>query len=108
MAKYVTHIERFVAGDFPMVCARSGQPATKMVPVEAARSSVWPWLFFPGLGFLIARWVGDSDRPWGRLPFAEGQVRDVTATYDKQVGVILRGVHPEFVAATRAAQGTVD
>ena len=102
--KYVTRFERFVIGDFPMVCARSGRPATKLVPVEARRSALWPWFSFPGLSFWVAEWVADSDRPWGKLPFAEGEVRDITAVYDKRVGVILKGVHPEFVAATRAAQ----
>ncbi len=105
--KYVTRYERFVLGDFPMVCARSGLPATKLVPVQARRASMWPWLFFPGFAFLAASWVGDSDHPWGLLPFAEGQVRGVTATYEKRIGVILRGVHPDFVRATKLAQGRV-
>lgn len=101
--KYVTRYERFPAGDFPMVCARSGLPATKMVSVEARRTPAWPWFFFPHV--IIAMWVADSDRPWGLLPFAEGHVRGVTADYDKRIGVILNGVHPDFVAATRQAQG---
>lgn len=104
--KYATWMERFAVGDFPMVCARSGREASKLVPVQAYRSSTWPWMFFPGLGFLAATWVGDSDHPWGLLPFAEGSVRGVRATFDEALGVvILRGVHPAFVAATRAAQG---
>ncbi len=104
--KYVTRFERFAAGDFPMVCARSGRPATKMVPVQAYRSSAWPWFFVLNpLLFLVAKWVGDSDHPWGRLPFAEGQVRGVTATYHKRMGVVLDGVHEDFVSATREAQG---
>ncbi len=103
----MTRYARFVLGDFPMVCARSGRPATKLVPVQARRASMWPWLFFPGFAFLAASWVGDSDHPWGLLPFAEGQVRGVTATYEKRIGVILRGVHPDFVRATKLAQGRV-
>lgn len=103
--KYVAHFDRFVAGDFPMVCARSGRPATKLVPVQAYRSSVWPWFFVLNpLAFLVAKWVGDSDHPWGQLPFADGQVRGVTATYDRRIGVILRGVHQDFVTASRQAQ----
>lgn len=39
---------------------------------------------------------------------AEGHVRGVTATYERGIGVILRGVHPEFVVATREAQGKLD
>jgi len=106
--KYVTHHERFILGDFPMVCARSGLPATELVPVQAQRASLWPWLFFPGLAFLLASWVTDRDRPWGLLPFAEGHVRGVSATYERGIGVILKGVHPEFVRATRHAQGKDD
>ena len=103
--KYVTRLDRFMAGDFPLICARSGRLATKMVPVQAYRSSTWPWFFFPGFGYILAKWMGDSDHPWGLLPFATGHLRGVTATYDKQIGVILRGVHQDFVAATRQAQG---
>lgn len=105
VVKYVTRLDRFTIGDFPMVCSRSGLPATKMVPVQAYRSSLWPWLFFPGVGYLITSWVGDGGHPWGLLPFAKGHVRGVTAVYDHSIGVILRGVHPDFVAATRTAQG---
>ncbi|MEM7271998.1 MAG: hypothetical protein AAF547_02855 [Actinomycetota bacterium] len=104
--KYLTRFERFVTGDFPMVCVRSGLPATKLVPVQAYRSSAWPWFFVGNpLLFLVAKWVGDSDHPWGLLPFADGQVQGITATYDRRVGVILKGVHEDFVAATRQAQG---
>ncbi|MDH4280057.1 MAG: hypothetical protein OEW83_18450 [Acidimicrobiia bacterium] len=105
--KYVTRFDRFVAGDFPMVCVRSGRAATRMVPVQATRSASWPWLFLvpAPIMFFAAKLVGDGDDPCGRLPFAEGQVGGVTAVYDKRVGVILRGVHKDFVAATRRAQG---
>lgn len=103
--KYVTRLDRFEAGDFPMVCVRSGAPATKLVPVQAYRDSRWPWLFFGSLSFIFAKWIGDRDHPWGLLPFAEGEARGVTATHDRGVGVILRGVHPRFVEETRSAQG---
>ena len=105
--KYVTSFERFQTGEFPMVCVRSGQTATKMVPVQALWSRTWPWFLFPLsiTAFVLADWLPKSAHPWGLLPFAEGQVRDVTATYDKRVGVIVKGAHPEFVAATRRAQG---
>lgn len=102
--KYVTRYERFIVGDFPMVCVRSGRKATKLVPVQAYRSTLWPWLLFPGLGFPVAKWIADSDYQWGLLPFAEGEVRDVTAVYERSIGVILRGVHPGFVTATKSAQ----
>ncbi len=104
--KYVTRIERFQLGDYPMVCVRSGRPATKMVPVQARRTTVWPWAVLPVsvVWFMIARWVADSDHPWGRLPFAEGHVNGISATYEKSIGVIVKGVHPDFVTANRQAQ----
>ncbi len=105
--KYVTRIERFKLGDYPMVCVRSGLPATKLVPVQARRTTVWPYLLLPisAIGFFFAKWSADSDHPWGRLPFAKGQVRGITATYEKSIGVIIDGVHPDFIEATRLAQG---
>ena len=104
--KYVTRIERFVQGDYPMVCARSGLPATKMVPVQARRSTVWPWFLLPLsiVWFVVAKWAADSDHPWGMLPFAEGHVDGITATYEKSIGVIIDGAHPAFVEATRKSQ----
>lgn len=104
--KYVTRIERFQAGDYPMVCVRSGLPATKMVPVQARRSTVWPWFLLPIslVWFAVAKWAADSDHPWGKLPFAEGQVNGITATYEKSIGVIINGAHADFVEATRRAQ----
>lgn len=45
-----------------------------------------------------------DDHPWGLLPFADGQkYRGAAAVYRPSVGVILRGVHPAFVAAARQA-----
>ena len=104
--KYVTRIERFVQGDYPMVCVRSGLPATKMVPVQARRSTVWPWFLLPLsiFWFVVAKWAADSDHPWGKLPFAEGHVDGITATYEKSIGVIIDGAHPAFVEATRKSQ----
>ncbi len=89
-----------------MVCVRSGQPATKKVPVQALWSRTWPWFLFPLsiTAFLLADWLPKSAHPWGLLPFAEGQVRDVTATYDKRIGVIIMGAHPAFVEAVRREQ----
>ncbi len=76
MAKMITWIERFEAGDYPMICARSGLPADKFVPVEASRSAAWPWIFSPfDLPFWITRWSVGKDRLWGKMPFASGQVK---------------------------------
>lgn len=104
--KYVTRIERFQQGDYPMVCVRSGLPATKLVPVQARRSTLWPWFLLPisFIWFVVAKWAADSDHPWGKLPFAEGHVNGITATYEPSIGVIIKGAHPDFVEATRAAQ----
>ncbi len=105
--EYVTRIERFTIGDFPKVCVYSGRPATKLVPVEAMRTSTWPWFLLPisFISFVITKTMNERDTVWGQLPFAEGQVQGITAKYDPSIGVILRGVHPDFVEATRAAQG---
>ena len=82
LVRYVTRIERFQRGDFPMVCVRSGRPATKMVPVQARRTTVWPWFLLPisVIWFAIAKWSADTDHPWGQLPFAEGHVKRISAT----------------------------
>lgn len=103
--KYVTRVERFVAGDYPLVCVRSGRPATKMVPVQARRSTVWPYLLFPGIGFVMAKIFADRPDRWGLLPFAEGEVGGVTVTYERSIGIIINGAHPRFIEATRVAQG---
>lgn len=102
--KYVTDLERFAAGDFPMVCARTGRPATRLLPVHALRSRFGLPLFFTGGWIGVAKFLEDPANPWGLLPFADGQTyRVAVATYRPGVGVILRGVHPAFVAA--AADG---
>jgi hypothetical protein len=106
VARIATWIQRFEQGDYPMVCARTGRPADKLVPVEAARRSAWPWIFSPlGIVFWLLRWRIDKERVWGRLPFATGQVGGISATWDKHQGaVLLKGLHPGFVAACRAHQ----
>jgi len=78
----------------------------KMVPVQARRSTVWPWLLLPIsiVWSAVAKWAADSDHPWGKLPFAECHVNGITATYEKSIGVIINGAHPDFVEATRQAQ----
>ncbi len=56
--EYVTRYERFILGDFPMVCARSGLPATKLVPVEAT-----PDQFIAGgiaIGLLLEVLLGEE------------------------------------------------
>jgi hypothetical protein len=106
MARMATWIERFQLGDYPMVCARSGRPADRFVPVEAARRSAWPWFFGPfGLLFWVLHWSYDKERLWGRLPFATGEVGGISATWDKSERVVvLKGVHPDFVAACKEHQ----
>lgn len=105
--RMATRVERFQRGDYPPVCARSGLPADKLVPVEAARTAAWPWTFLP---LSIVAWLVTSmavweDRIWGLLPFATGHVRGVSATWDRRERVVIvQGVHPDFVTAARQAQ----
>jgi hypothetical protein len=107
MAKMTTWQARFELGDYPMVCARSGLPADKLVPVEAARRAAWPLFLFPfsTVAWLFAWSRVDRDRIWGRLPFAAGHVEGISATWDKREAVVsLKGVHPEFIRACRVHQ----
>lgn len=102
-----TWAERFQLGDYPLVCARSGLPADKLVPVEAAGRATWPWFFFPGhlITWLFAWSRVDRDRLWGKLPFATGHVDGIEATWERRTGIVmLVGVHPEFVEACREHQ----
>jgi hypothetical protein len=107
MAMMTTWRARFERGDYPLVCARSGRPADKFVPVEAARRAAWPFVLFPvsALAWLFAWASVDRDRIWGRLPFAAGQVTGISATWDRHADVVtLKGVHPDFIAACHAHQ----
>jgi hypothetical protein len=101
--------ERFQAGDFPMVCVRSGLPADMLAPVEAGRRrrSVLPFLLLgvlPGLlwwllAYRTVEWT------WGRLPFATGQAQPITAIWSKRRHLVhLNGVHPDFVSAHQLHQ----
>ena len=57
--------------------------------------------------WLLAWFVVDRQRLWGQLPFANGHVEGILATWDRREGVVvLVGVHPSFVAACRAQQGS--
>jgi len=78
-------------GDYPNVCARSGLPADKFVPVEAARRAVWPWWFVPmhAVTWHVAWRSVDKDHLWWLLPFATGDVKGVTATWDRREGVVI-------------------
>lgn len=108
MARMATWAQRFEAGDYPMVCARSGLPADTLVPVEAERRAAWPWIFGPlSLTFWIARGSIAHDRLKGKVPFATGHIGRISAVWDRSEDVvILRGVHPDFVAACRRHQAT--
>ncbi|HEY8544272.1 MAG TPA: hypothetical protein VIL36_04460, partial [Acidimicrobiales bacterium] len=107
VVRMTTWRARFVAGDYPMVCARTGLPADKVVPVEAARRADWPWflIFVSVFAWLLSWWSIDRDRIWGRLPFARGHVGGVSATWDRERDIVtLHGVHPDFVAACHEHQ----
>jgi hypothetical protein len=100
-ARMATWVERFQAGDYPMVCARSGLPADDLVPIEAARRA-------PRAGTLPRTWGRRGrrdDRLWGRLPFASGHVDGIVARWDRRAGVVtISGVHPAFIEACRRDQ----
>jgi hypothetical protein len=78
-----------------------------VVPVEAARRAAWPWFFFPFhlVPWLISSWSVDRDRMWGKLPFADGHVEGIAATWDRRSDIVmLTGVHPNFVEACKQHQ----
>lgn len=105
--RYATRLERFEVGDYPMVCARSGLRADKLVPVEAARRASWPWVFFPLHLFtwLLAASSVQRDRMWGKLPFAAGHVEGIAATWDRRSKTVtLTGVHQKFIDACHEHQ----
>ncbi len=105
--RYVTRLKRFERGDYPMICVRTGLPADRLVKVRARRIAKWP-SFFLGSGFipfLSTLASVDGDGPvWGLLPVSDDRETTVNITFDAKIGVILRGVHPDFVTATKAAR----
>ena len=110
VATLVVTQERFQAGDFPMVCARSGRPADRLLAVDASRSrpSMLPLLLL-GVVPALLWWLLTRRRPaeWtgGHLPFATGRAEPVTAVWSKRRQVVrLLGVHPAFVTACRTHQ----
>lgn len=112
MAEYVTRLDRFQLGDFPMVCVVTGQPAAGMVEVEARRGSAWPWFLMPAsvVWFLLASRLNLDHSPTGLLPFAEGQEgalrrrNGLRVAHDRLIGVVIRGAHPGFVTSCRDHQ----
>lgn len=98
--RYITTYERFVAGDFPMVCARTGRLATVVVPVATWRESAWMWTLAPTRGFVASLQAGDPRHPTGFLPFATRRSAAwVTARRQGDGTILLRAVHPDFVTA---------
>jgi hypothetical protein len=107
MPSYVTRTDRFLVGDYPMICVQTGRPATHKLEVEAKRTSSWPWFLMPVsiLWFFVSGWLSDGYRPTGKLPFAAGETPRVKLTYDRLIGVVIRGAHPDFIEACRQVQG---
>lgn len=79
-----------------MICASSGLPADKLVPVDADRKPVLDTLlWFVSLDF-------DALRPKpvrGQLPFAEGHVGGIQARMKGKDRVIITNVSPLFAQA---------
>lgn len=111
MADYVSRTDRFQQGDFPMVCVRSGEPADALVLVTAHRTSAWRWFVLPAsiVWFAVAGRLGRRVGLEGSLPFRTGEEAHVgrrggvRLTYDRLIGVVIHGAHPDFVAACEAA-----
>ena len=107
MTDYLTQLDRFEAGDYPMVCVSSGLPADKLVPVQAERKAGdEAWLFVSVLAYIFAAWPRKNDNPWGLLPFANGHVGGIKVTYHptRKHIVRIRGAHPSFAKATQEKQ----
>ena len=106
--RYVTRIERFRAGDYPLVCVVSGEAdAVELVCVSVRRVSLWPWMFLflqPLIFFLMG---GASQHVVvGWLPLAkDSMASSVTGYYEPGVGVVIQNAHHAFIAACREVQG---
>lgn len=87
-----------------MVCVRTGRPASHMKRVYASEVPVWPWLFFPSILFVVLGGLFKPRQVAGLLPYAEHESGGISATYERSIGVILKGVHPSFADANRTAQ----
>ncbi len=104
MTEFITELERFQQGGFPMVCVRSGLPADKFVPVQAERKSVGWWAKLDSMAlWILDGWFFQTRNPWGRLPFATGQVGGIEATChprrDQPTLIKVLGAHPNFIDA---------
>jgi hypothetical protein len=78
MAKVWVALDRFERGDFPDVCAKTGEAAEYVGRVEAKQTPEWPCLllFFGILPYLIAASFS-TDRTEGDVPFSARAVRRV-------------------------------
>jgi hypothetical protein len=76
VAKVWVALDRFERGDFPDVCAKTGEAAEYLGRVEARQTPEWPCLllFFGVLPYLIAA-VFSTDRTEGDVPFSVRAVR---------------------------------
>ena len=105
--RYVTRLDRFQEGDYPLVCAVSGvTDGVELVSVTVRRVSIWPWMFL-FVQPLIYLFAGGPGRKVvvGWLPLAENSLaKSLDGYYEPGAGVILRNVHDSFVAACKEAQ----
>ena len=106
MSSFEVSLQRFVDGDFPMVCARSGAPATQMLEVRPERASskrtkIVTWLPVGRAVDFASQALDSITRPTGRLPYTSDHTADtipVLHTPERDT-VQLLGVHPAFVRA---------
>ncbi len=96
MADLVVTLDRFVAGDFPRVCARTGNVSTGVIAIEARVIELPDETQGP-----IARFVNRWREPaQSFVPFIDDNVTGIVAEqFGRDGGVILRGVDEGFVAA---------
>jgi cytochrome bd-type quinol oxidase subunit 2 len=95
MARVWVELDRFERGDFPDVCAKTGEAAEYLGRVEATRTPEWPCLLllFGILPYLIAAWFS-TDRTEGDVPLSARAVRRLQrlAWVRRPVGLLALGL----------------
>lgn len=105
MAILVTDSATFTSGDFPEICAISGEPATttREVSGDTVRSPSFKEILTDPFGTKRRR--ESKGAVSGSLPFADvvGAGRLVAQWHPDVDRIVVRGVHPLFVEACREA-----
>jgi hypothetical protein len=115
MARVWVALDRFERGDFPDVCAKTGEAAEYQGRVEATRTPEWPCLLllFGILPYLIAAWFS-TDRTMGEVPLSARAVQRLQrlkwirrSTGLVALGLVIAGVLLESAGVTVAGLGLV-